>query len=87
MSSVRGDIVKGSRYVSAQYCGGTKDVGEDSDEASGGSGISVTLNTYTHLKLDDAKEEVEKLVRAQEVAEVKIPQTRIKPRKIKIKQE
>lgn len=27
----------------------------------GHSDISVTLNTYTHLKLDDAKEEMEKL--------------------------
>ena len=35
----------------------------------GHSDISVTLNTYTHLKLDDAKEEVEKLARAQEAAE------------------
>lgn len=35
----------------------------------GHSDISVTLNTYTHLKLDDAKEEVEKLAKAQEAAE------------------
>ena len=27
----------------------------------GHSDISVTLNTYTHLKLDDAKDELEKL--------------------------
>ena len=27
----------------------------------GHSDISVALNTYTHLKLDDAKEEMEKL--------------------------
>ena len=33
----------------------------------GHSDISVTLNTYTHLKLDDAKEEMEKLAKAQEV--------------------
>lgn len=31
----------------------------------GHSDISVTLNTYTHLKLDDAIEEVEKLARMQ----------------------
>lgn len=31
----------------------------------GHSDISVTLNTYTHLKLDDAREEVEKLARKQ----------------------
>ena len=35
----------------------------------GHSDISVTLNTYTHLKLDDAKEEMEKLAQAQEAAE------------------
>lgn len=27
----------------------------------GHSDISVTLNTYTHLKLDDAKEEIDRL--------------------------
>ena len=31
--------------------------------------ISVTLNTYTHLKIDDAKEEMEKLAKAQAAAE------------------
>lgn len=31
----------------------------------GHSDISVTLNTYTHLKFEDAKEEVEKLVQSQ----------------------
>ena len=31
----------------------------------GHSDISVTLNTYTHLKLDDAKEEMEKLAKQQ----------------------
>ena len=31
----------------------------------GHSDISVTLSTYTHLKLDDAIEEVEKLARMQ----------------------
>lgn len=35
----------------------------------GHSDISVTLNTYTHLKVDDAKEEMEKLAQAQETAE------------------
>lgn len=35
----------------------------------GHSDISVTLNTYTHLKLDDAKEEMEKLAQAQAAAE------------------
>lgn len=35
----------------------------------GHSDISVTLNTYTHLKLDDAKEEMDKLAKAQETAE------------------
>ena len=35
----------------------------------GHSDIGVTLNTYTHLKLDDAKEEMEKLAKAQEAAE------------------
>lgn len=35
----------------------------------GHSDISVTLNTYTHLKLDDAKEEMEKLAQAQKAAE------------------
>lgn len=35
----------------------------------GHSDISVTLNTYTHLKIDDAKEEMEKLVKAQAAAE------------------
>ncbi len=34
----------------------------------GHSDISVTLNTYTHLKLDDAKEEMEKMAQAQEAA-------------------
>ena len=32
----------------------------------GHSDISVTLNTYTHLKLDDAKDELEKLSRVWE---------------------
>ena len=31
----------------------------------GHSDISITLNTYTHLKLDDAREEVEKLAKKQ----------------------
>ena len=32
-------------------------------------GVSVTLNTYTHLKIDDAKEEMEKLAKAQAATE------------------
>ena len=35
----------------------------------GHSDISVTLNTYTHLKIDDAKEEMEKLFKAQMAAD------------------
>lgn len=35
----------------------------------GHSDISVTLNTYTHLKLDDAIEEVEKLAKKQAEAD------------------
>lgn len=35
----------------------------------GHSDISVTLNTYTHLKLDDAKEEMEKLAQKQAEAD------------------
>ena len=35
----------------------------------GHSDISVTLNVYTHMKLDDAKEEVEKLAKKQAEAE------------------
>lgn len=35
----------------------------------GHSDISVILNTYTHLKLDDAREEVEKLAKKQAEAE------------------
>ena len=31
----------------------------------GHSDISVTLNTYTHLKLDDAREEMEQLAKKQ----------------------
>lgn len=43
----------------------------------GHSDISVTLNTYTHLKLDDAREEMEKLARTQE-AEREIARTEVK---------
>ena len=32
----------------------------------GHSDISVTLNTYTHLKLDDAKEEIDRLTKVKE---------------------
>lgn len=38
----------------------------------GHSDINVTLNTYTHLKLDDAKEEVEKLAKQQADAEAEL---------------
>ena len=31
----------------------------------GHSDISVTLNTYTHLKFDDAKDEMEKMAKKQ----------------------
>jgi integrase len=40
----------------------------------GHSDISVTLNTYTHLKLDDAKEEMEKLARNQAKADEELRQ-------------
>ena len=36
----------------------------------GHSDISVTLNTYTHLKLDDAQNELERLAAAQEEQEM-----------------
>lgn len=35
----------------------------------GHSDISVTMNTYTHVKLDDAKDELDKLKKAQEAAD------------------
>lgn len=44
----------------------------------GHSDISVTLNTYTHLKLDDAREEIENL---------KAAQKEVNPLKNKLKQE
>ena len=44
----------------------------------GHSDISVTLNTYTHLKLDDAKEEVEKLAKKQAEAEKEMRQLNVK---------
>lgn len=40
----------------------------------GHSDISVTLNTYTHLKLDDAIEEVEKLAKKQAEADAELKQ-------------
>ena len=51
----------------------------------GHSDISVTLNTYTHLKLDDAREEVEKLARKQAEAENEFRQLGMKEDKIKFK--
>ena len=44
----------------------------------GHSDISVTLNTYTHLKLDDAIEEVEKLARMQAEADAELKQLGMK---------
>ena len=40
---------------------GSRKHGLGSGDASYIGEISVTLNTYTHLKLDDAKKEMEKL--------------------------
>ena len=40
----------------------------------GHSDIGVTLNTYTHLKLDDAKEEMEKLAKKQAKADDELRQ-------------
>ena len=51
----------------------------------GHSAISVTLNTYTHLKLDDAREEVEKLARKQAEAENEFRQLGMKEDKVKFK--
>lgn len=51
----------------------------------GHSDISVTLNTYTHLKLDDAREEVEKLAKKQAEAENEFRQLGMKEDKIKFK--
>ena len=44
----------------------------------GHSDISVTLNTYTHLKLDDAKEEMEKLAQKQAEADEEIQKLGVK---------
>ena len=44
----------------------------------GHSDISVTLNTYTHLKLDDAKEEIEKLAQKASEAEEEFRQLGMK---------
>lgn len=44
----------------------------------GHSDISVTLNTYTHLKLDDAKEELKKLARKASEAEEEFRQLEMK---------
>ena len=51
----------------------------------GHSDISVTLNTYTHLKLDDAREEVEKLARKQAEAENEFRQLGMKEDMVKFK--
>lgn len=51
----------------------------------GHSDISVTLNTYTHLKLDDAREEVEKLAKKQAEAENEFRQLGMKEDKVKFK--
>ena len=51
----------------------------------GHSDISVTLNTYTHLKLDDAREEVEKLAKKQAEAENEFRQLGMKENKVKFK--
>lgn len=59
--------VKADAVERSAVAKGTIVVPESGSDAA--SDISVTLNTYTHLKLDDAKEEVEKLARAQEAAE------------------
>lgn len=40
----------------------------------GHSDISVTLNTYTHLKLDDAREEMENMVKQQAKADEELRQ-------------
>ena len=44
----------------------------------GHSDISVTLNTYTHLKLDDAIEEVEKLAKKRAEADAELKQLGMK---------
>lgn len=51
----------------------------------GHSDISVTLNTYTHLKLDDVREEVEKLAKKQAEAENEFRQLGMKEDKVKFK--
>ena len=40
----------------------------------GHSDISVTLNTYTHLKLDDAREEMELMAKQQAKADEELRQ-------------
>jgi integrase len=44
----------------------------------GHADISVTLNTYTHLKLDDAREEVEKLAKKQAEADAELQKLGVK---------
>lgn len=51
----------------------------------GHSDISITLNTYTHLKLDDAREYVEKLAKKQAEAENEFRQLGMKEDKFKFK--
>ncbi len=51
----------------------------------GHSDISVTLNTYTHLNLDDAIEELEKLAQKQAEAEKALQELELKESKLKIR--
>ncbi len=51
----------------------------------GHSDISVTLNTYTHLNLDDAIEEIEKLALKQAEAEKALQDLELKESKLKIR--
>ena len=51
----------------------------------GHSDISVTLNTYTHLKLDDAREEVEKLAKKKAEAENEFRHLGMKENMVKFK--
>ena len=51
----------------------------------GHSDISVTLNTYTHLNLDDAIEEIEKLAQKQAEAEKALEELELKESKLKIR--
>ncbi len=44
----------------------------------GHSDISVTLNTYTHLKLEDAREEMNKLAKKKDEADTELQKLGIK---------